>query len=227
MPRQPRSSKSKAIAAIKKMYKKRKYVRKNVLVNKALRPFPQRFITKMKYCEAISITGGGPQGYRFRLNSTFDPNETGVGHQPYGRDTLVSIYNRYRVISCSYVISAVDSAGQYIQVAALPANDTVLTLSTSDMRENPRCKYMVQAPNAALKVLKGNVYLPSLVGRSKAQYMADDRYQADSGSNPAENAILNVFFQNMADGLNTLNVLFNITLEYTVEWFDVKNLAQS
>lgn len=198
-----------------------------VNVNRALRPFAQRYITKMKYSEAISITGNGPQGYRFRLNSTFDPNETGVGHQPYGRDTLAAIYNRYRVIACSYVISAVDAAGQYIQVAALPANDNVLTLSTSDMRENPRCKYIVQAPNASLKMLKGKVYLPALVGRSKQQYMADDRFQADAGSNPAEAAILNVFFQNMADGINNLNVLFNITLEYTVEWFDVKNLGQS
>lgn len=200
---------------------------KTVTVNRALKPFPQRYITKMKYAEALAIVGGGPQGYRFRLNSTFDPNETGIGHQPYGRDTLVSIYNRYRVLSCKYVINAVDASGQYIQVAALPANDNVLTLSTSDMRENPRCKYMVQAPNAALKTLKGRVSLPSLVGRPKAQYMADDRYQADANSNPAEAAILNIFFQNMADGINQLNVLFNITLEYTVEWFDVKNLGQS
>lgn len=181
----------------------------------------------MKYSEAFNIGGNGPQAQRFLLNSVYDPNSTGIGHQPYGHDTLATIYNRYRVISCSYVISAVDSAGRYVQVAALPANENVLTLSTSEMRENPRCRYIVQAPNAHLKMLTGKVYLPSLVGRSKAQYMADDRYQSTVGSSPAEAAVLNIFIQDMADGNNVLNTNLNVTLEYTVEWFDVKNLGQS
>lgn len=223
MPRLPRKAKSQAIAKIKRMFKKRKYVRKNVLVNKALSPFAQRYITKMKYSDALSITGGGPQVYRFNLNSVYDPNRTGTGHQPYGHDSLISLYNRYRVISCSWVISAVDSAGQYIQVASLPANEEVNALTTSEIRENPRCKYITQAPNAHLKMLTGKAYLPSLTGRNKTQYMSDDRYQAQVGNSPQELAILNVFIQNMADGINTLNCLFNVTLEYTVEWFDVKN----
>lgn len=198
-----------------------------MLVNNALRPFAQRYITKMKYSDAVAITGTGPQVYRFNLNSVQDPNRSGVGHQPYGHDTLITIYNRYRVISCSWVISAVDSAGQYIQVACLPANEEHNVISTSEARENPRCKYITQAPNASLKMLTGKAYLPSLCGRSKTQYMSDDRYQASVGNSPAELAILNLYLQNMADGLNSLNTLLNVTLEYTVEWFDVKNQVQS
>lgn len=214
-----------------KRFAKKRYYRKKkgltVNVNRALRPFAQRYITKMKYSEAFAIGGSGPQAQRMNLNSVYDPNATGTGHQPYGHDTLAAIYNRYRVISCSYVISAVDTAGRYIQLAALPANENVLTLSTSEMRENPRCKYIIQAPQASMRMLKGKVYLPSLVGRSKSQYMADDRYQAAVGSSPSEAAILNIFIQDMADGLNVLNTSLNVTLEYTVEWFDVKNLGQS
>lgn len=210
---------------------KKRYNKKPVttLVNKALKPFAQRYITKMKYAEAISISSGGPQVYRWNLNSVFDPNRSGTGHQPYGHDTLASVYNRYRVISCSYVISGVDTAGRYISICAIPGNEevTIATLTNSEIRENPRCKYITQAPNANLKMLTGKVYLPSLTGRTKSQYMSDDRYQANVGSSPAELMILNVFSQDLADGLNVINTSLNVTLEYTVEWFDPKQLAQS
>jgi len=228
MPRLPRASKSKAIASIKKMFKKRKY-NKKVNVNRALAPFAQRYITKMKYCEAISISSTGPQVYKWNLNSVFDPNRSGVGHQPYGHDQLTPIYNRYRVISCSYVISGVDTAGRYIQIATLPANEeaTISSLSVSEIRENPRARYITQAPNASLKMLKGYVNLPSLTGRNKAEYMADDRYSAAAGNSPQELMVLNVFAQDLADGLNTINTSLNLTLTYTVEWFDPKQLGQS
>lgn len=198
-------------------------------MNKALQPFAQRYITKMKYCEAISISSTGPQLYRWNLNSVHDPNKSGIGHQPYGHDSLAAIYNRYRVISCSYAITAVDTAGRYIQVACLPANEdaTISSLSVSEIRENPRARFITQAPQAALKTLKGFVNLPSLTGRNKSQYMADDRYQAQVGNSPAELMVLNVFSQDMADGLNAINSSINLTLTYTVEWFDPKQLAQS
>ncbi len=40
----------------------------------------------------------------FRLNSTFDPDITGVGSQPRGRDAMAAIYNQYVVIGCKYAI---------------------------------------------------------------------------------------------------------------------------
>lgn len=201
--------------------------RKTVNVNRALAPFAQRYITKLKYAETVYINAAGPQAYRWSLNSLWDPNYTGIGHQPHGFDQLAALYNRYRVIKCNYAINAVDQSGQYITVAALPANQQVNAITLSEMRENPRCRYMTQAPNAAMKTLKGSVYLPSLVGRNKAQYMADDHYQSEVTTSPFEAALLNVYVQRLDEGLNVINVPFVITLTYTVEFFDVKNLGQS
>lgn len=201
--------------------------RKTVNVNKALTPFAQRYITKMKYAETIFINASGPQAYRWRLNGLYDPNYSGTGHQPHGYDTLSTIYNRYRVIKASYNITGVDQSGQYIVICSLPANEQVNALSLSEMRENPRARFITQAPQAHLKTLKGSISIPSLVGRNKAQYMADDRYQAQVGSDPSEMALLNVYVQRLDEGTNTLNVPIQVTITYTVEWFDVKNLAQS
>jgi len=198
--------------------------RPTINVNRALQPVAQRAIVKMKYCETITTDATG--NYQFNLNSVFDPNRTGIGHQPYGHDTFATLYNRYRVISCGYRIQAVQTAtGAPIQLAVQPANEILLPGTVSEMKENPRSKYVTVAPGAAAVYLKGKVYLPSLVGRSKSQYMSDDRYQAQVGASPSELAILNFKSQTISD-IDSAFVC-NVMLEYTVEWFDVKHLSQS
>lgn len=226
MATKPRSSKSKQ--TMKKTYKKRNYRKsRQLVVNKALHPIPQRFITKMKYADLVATDVNGQ--FYFNLNSVFDPNRTGVGHQPYGHDTLATLYNRYRVISCGYRIMPVCSpqATAPIQFACMPGNEQQLFSNISEVRENPRAKYIIQNPNASQAVLSGKVYIPSLVGRSKLEYMADDRYQAAVGTSPSELAILNCVASNTYNDVVISGLTFNIILEYTVEWFDVKTLTQS
>lgn len=197
---------------------------KQVMVNRALQPIPQRYIAKMKYAETITTSALGT--YEFNLNSIFDPNRTGLGHQPYGHDTFQTLYNRYRVISCGWRIHFMaQTTSTPITVTSFPGNEVVSFATGAEAKENPRTRYITQNPGAGSTVLKGKQYIPSLVGRNKAQYMADDRYQALMGANPGELAILNIGTYNNGDvaAATTLQVL----LEYTVEFFDIKHLAQS
>lgn len=217
-----------------------------MVVNKALQPIAQRYICKMKYCDTFTLdTVGSIPGVvvqRFRLNSLFDPNLTGTGHKPYGFDQLLGtpgtsppvpgLYNRYRVVSCTYNIYAAPTVGQNIQITALPANEAVSTGITNGfaLRENPRAKYITQTTGAPIRLLKGKVYIPSLMGRTKSQYMADDRYQATYDANPLEAAILNVYLNELGDasGLSIpVQARVNIEMTYTVELFDVVNKGQS
>lgn len=214
----------------KKMISRRRNYRRKprVIVNRALHPIPQRFITKMKYSEQF-ITDATTGMYKFNLNSIYDPNLSGTGHQPYGFDTLATLYNRYRVIACGYRIQVnwqTNQSAQPVLVGALPANESLLFSSVSELRENPRAKYISQNYGAESKVLSGKTYIPSLVGRTKAQYMADDRYQATMTTSPNELAILNIITgPNGSDSPGSATL--QIVLEYTVEFFDIKHLAQS
>jgi len=109
----------------------------------------------------------------------------------------------------------------------LAANEgATITGGISELQENPRSKFVAQYIDAP-KLLKGNVYVPALVGRTKSQYMADDRYQAQTNASPAENAVMNIYFGFMDGTLATATADLNITLEYTVEFFDVKKQVQS
>lgn len=203
---------------------------KKLVINKALQPIAQRYICSLKYAQTFKPTNTlGINNWQIRLNSIFDPDFTGGGHQPYGRDQLAGLYARYRVLSCSYAIQAWSSDGHAICVSALPANESHLFSSVSEARENPRCRFIVQAGTGSeFKTLRGRVNLPSLVGRTKAQYMSDDRYQATQGSNPAENAYLNVQGQLIDEGLLiNPSIVYLVTLKYKVEFFDLINQPQS
>jgi len=197
--------------------------RKTVNVNRALSPIPQRFITKLKY--AGTVTTGANGAWALRLNSLFDPDATGTGHQPYGYDQLSQLYNRYRVISCSYRLQAPNVAN-IIQFGAMPAN-AVYTYGAFDaLKEQPRARYFTQMPTGNAQTLSGKVYIPSVVGRSKAQYMADDRFQAQNGANPAEECMLNLMVAAVGDNPISGQPI-HVILEFTAEFFDVISQAQS
>lgn len=212
----------------RKLYRRRKAPRRmrkrTVTVNRALAPIPQRYITKLKYSDIFTLSTTNSWSYYYNLNSLWDPNRTGVGHQPYGYDQLAVLYNRYRVISCSYVVTGY-SGGSVIRVGTLPLNEPITFTNMSYICENPRAQFMLQVPGGDAKMLKGKVYIPSLVGRSKSQYMADDQYQAQTNASPGSLALLGVFGSDIAD--LTTNVSCTITLEYTVEFFDLNPLTGS
>ena len=61
-------------------------VQKTTNVNRSLQPVPSRYICKMKYSTNVATDINGQ--YIFNLNSLYDPDRTGTGHQPYGFDNL-------------------------------------------------------------------------------------------------------------------------------------------
>lgn len=78
-------------------------------------PFAETKMAMLKYVQTFSLSTiagglGGPEQV-FRLNGLFDPDLTGVGHQPYGYDQITSIYNKYRVLGFSATIDFVNISG--------------------------------------------------------------------------------------------------------------------
>lgn len=53
----------------------------------------------LRYAESGTAVGiaGGSASYVYRANGLFDPNATGIGHQPRGFDQLMTLYDHYLV----------------------------------------------------------------------------------------------------------------------------------
>lgn len=226
MPRFPKSSKTSNKKTFKKspMSKKKNYKTINT-VNRSLNPIPQRYITKLKYATTTTLSSL-ITSWRYNLNSLYDPDRTGGGHQPYGFDQLAGLYNRYRVIGCHYRIECYNTGGTIVKLVAVPSNEEFYPSDAQHAIETSRARYIVQAPGASVQQLQGYVSIPSLVGRTKSQYMADDRFQSDVGSSPLELAILNLYNADIT-GVAQDGSRIAITLEYTAEFFDIKTQSQS
>lgn len=195
-------------------------------INRALTPYAQRYITKLKYCESYTATATILHTQRWRLNSLFDPNYSLGGHQPYGFDQLATVYNRYRVVACSWTIH-VASSTNYVTVCAIPNNDLPSPLNMSAAKELPRAKWSTGGGGTNIIRITGKTYIPSLVGRTKAQYMADDRYQALTSADPQEAAILQIMIADCNDTTSLSGVQVSVTLNYLAEFFDINTLSQS
>lgn len=114
MPKRKRSS-SVSKPKRRKVYRKTKrYVQKRKTMSVIPRPmkcFPNSMKFTLRYCENVTIpnhnAGSGP--YVFRMNSLYDPNYTGTGHQPRYRDQIAQIYSKYCVITSKAYIEILSS----------------------------------------------------------------------------------------------------------------------
>lgn len=62
--------------------------------------FPETLTTTLRYSDVytLSTSGTAPVGNIFRMNSVFDPDFTGTGHQPLYFDQFAAVYSRYSVL---------------------------------------------------------------------------------------------------------------------------------
>lgn len=196
-----------------------------VRVLPSLGVIPQVSINTMKYSESFSITNtlGVYNSYIYNLNSIFDPNRTGTGHQPYGHDTLATLYNRYLVTKCKWLIEC--------QITS--ANDTQSGVAPVNSANDPGFPTLYEVPHSVQQVLPRDLRIIKYKGSSNlaklssygAKYNAADQYSASYNSSPTELMTL-VIGQNNRDG-TTVTGTYYITLWYTVKSYDPKELAGS
>ena len=91
----------------------------------AFRSYEEEVVVKLPYidtfttfqAQSASTTGSV---YQYKVNSMWDPDLTGTGHQPLGRDTWSSIYNYYKVLECNITVELFDL--QHFTAITVPGN---------------------------------------------------------------------------------------------------------
>lgn len=94
-----------------------------------------KFRTRLTYCDTKTLVpAAGQARYVWRLNSLFDPDFTGGGHQPGYHDEWALLYKKYRVTGCKWYITCSPSR----QATWNQATTTQISDSNAyDMRHNP------------------------------------------------------------------------------------------
>ncbi len=200
-------------------------------------PVPSRFITKMKYVSFGSLTSGtaGVVGgqYVFRLNSVYDPDQTGAGHQPYGFDQLAALYGKYLVrrVDVTIVFSNPSADGAAPCMSLTPANSGpfgMAGLTAEAVAEKPQCRVGLLNNTGSQRITwKVSFDIAKIEGLSKIQYEAETgNYGASISANPSLTPYVAVA---LADVTQTggLTVQFGVELNYHVEFYERAVLGQS
>lgn len=175
-------------------------------------------IQKFKYVDKITLNPGVSTSatYSFRLNSLYDPDLTGTGHQPIGFDQLVGVfYNHYTVlgarIKCTFV-SASDSAtaGAAVVGIELSGNATPTT-AIPDLYEQGRSKMKVLTSNVANQkvTVTHNCSVKKFLGQNP---LDEDANAGSDSSNPSELIYFHIFASGVNDTYdpNTMNVIVEL-----------------
>lgn len=192
--------------------------------------FPTRYLTKLKYVESVIIDppAAGQLGYYvFRANSIYDPNFTGTGHQPMGRDIFAGVYKNYMVVGSKITVRYLSSetSNQVIAVTGikLSADSSLANGSVSDLIENGNVRYkMINYKAATQGYTPLNTTTCKFSGKKWFGWRdwRDNtaQYSAPMGSNPSEEVYYIVFIgdSNTAQALNLMPSAVNVTIEYIV-----------
>ncbi len=186
---------------------------------------PDRVLIKMPYGEMIERTpASATDFYTFRLNSTFDPDLTGTGHQPLGRDQFAGIlYNRYRVhsvqvhVSFSNITSGACPCLHYVY----PSNGYNLSTITDALEQPLVITKVAGDPNYGFPLtITGGWNLWDIWGKTKEEYLSDDTTGSIYSTNPTEVMTLDIGLGTMDRTTTVSKWRFAIQLVYTVEWYD-------
>jgi hypothetical protein len=192
---------------------------------------PSKFVV-MRYFEEFTnamTTGAGAQQL-MRLNSIFDPNSTGSGHNPYGYDQLAPLYNRYRVLRTHYKIVFGNQAGSY-NIVVIPINGALSSAITNNTTFESACevpfskKFTQAGGGAPTVVISGMIELCKLNGVRPEEYLADDRFEAQIGANPAE--VINLVIGTYNPTGSTINATYTVELLFEVHLHDPISVAGS
>ena len=223
--------------AKKKNYRKRPVRRRRKVRTRIPDAFPETFTTQLKYVEVIEIDCealGAPKKYEFRANSIYDPNLTGTGHQPIGRDQFSAIYDHYTVIG-SKMKATFYPKGDYAQNVSMflggCITDTTNTFtSVSEMLEQSNSKGKILTKlGTKSSIIKNLKYSPRKMFKiGKGSIVGNDRICAQVDANPAEDAIFQLFaVQPDGSSVDPIPIKVLVEIEYIVVFSERRPLAQS
>lgn len=195
--------------------------------------FPTSRLVRMRYCENYSMTStlGIMNSYTFRCNSIYDPNQTGVGHECFGRDQWATFYNKYVVLGAK--IKIVAQGGGSSNTGSVPVYtgikrdlDNSIASDYNTLKEQGTASRVFQPAGEAKLVLTSYYSAKKHWGVSSVKDNLD-RLGALFTTNPTDQMYFVHFYQTQDRGSTSLPTVFTATIDYIVLCFEPKDLPGS
>lgn len=172
--------------------------------------------TTMKFNSRTSVASvSGVAAVKvFSANGMYDPDITGVGHQPRGFDQLMALYDHYVVIASKITVWFQNddaSANAAIPFVAVLDRATANTDPRDYLESANVCYRAISENGDNCHCLVSQINPNKFLGRSKP--MADPDLKGSTGSNPDEQVYFHVGAVGIQD--TSVTVFINVVIEYT------------
>lgn len=201
-------------------------------LNKAMigKGFPEKIATTLRYYDykTPSASATTLAGYHFKANGIYDPDTTGIGHQPLGFDQYTPIYNHWVVIGARLKATFTyrDDVGDTvhpIMVGIYDDDDGTNALTYSSVVEGTdRRKYNYLTTNNDRVDVYSRWRSVKTFGNAP---LSDPSQRGSTTADPSETHQWYVWYYNQGNTANTINV--SVDIEYSVVFFEKKDLAGS
>ncbi len=186
---------------------------------------------ELKYAQTFSNSVAAAAGsiQTMNLNSLFDPDRTGSGHQPYGFDQISALYNRYRVLNTRYKVMFASVGAVYH--AVVTTVNGLLVSAISDQAtfqtatETPHAVTNIMSTQGKSWVVNKKISLNLLNGVTQTEYLADDRFEAAVGANPTE--IMTLVIGTFNPTGSTVIPYYEVEMFFQVDFHDPISLSSS
>lgn len=190
--------------------------------------FPDKMITTMRYATTVRLDAStlNPVSTNFySCNSIYDPDHSGVGHQPMGYDQFENLYVHYKVLSSSiratFLSNNISSTGhQVCGILVTPDSNTVVG-DFDSIRERRQGKY---------KITSGETQAATITHGFNSSRMYPGNVanvNASFGASPTEQAYFCVYTTSANPVVDASTCDIVITITYKCLLWERKKLAQS
>jgi hypothetical protein len=190
--------------------------------------FPDKMLTKLRYVDtySVTITAGSIGKQVMYLNSVFDPDNTGVGHQPLYRDTYAAIYDQYAVVKVSCTVKFMNLAGADSVICGIVLDDDNSTSSTvNTLCEQNHGQHTILPPMSGSLSTHTFTYHWDCKSVLGIDPFASETYKTPVGSNPTEVSSLLIWATDT--GGASISVPVHFQMEQTILWTELSTPTQS
>lgn len=190
--------------------------------------FPNSIITKIRYADVLSLSSAaGARAINvYAANGIFDPDITGIGHQPMYRDQYAGLYDQYVVIGSKITVQYAPSSITVPMLCGIAGDDDSSISATVDtlMEQNNSVSLLANCAGS-------KTYFLEQTFEPLAQFGVDAKDDGASatavGSNPSELWCYGVWVATADPGAAATVCQIKVEIEYTVKFTELQTPTQN
>jgi len=193
---------------------------------------PDKFLNRMRYSEAFALDPGAGSiaSYLFNANGIYDPNESGIGHQPTGFDVMMNIYYEWIVLGarCKVIFTSQSNTATGLAYCGVALRNSTSSIADVDEAiENKNGSYSLlgsyysKPGTTVVKNFSAKKFFGSKFISSDA-----DLKGSDSGDPPVR-CYFHVWAGSIGGSTDPASLYARVAIDYTVLWSRRRGMATS